>query len=149
VADAVEIVIGSTERERLVLRVLGRSHPGATDYWDGNWVRVHARVTVGMFAGEVSCDLRTEELMDFRAQLARLYESVEGDAAFATMEGWLTLDLHGDHSGHVRVDGELFDRAGRMGNALRFSVQIDQSYLPPILAALVEVEAHWPIQGRP
>jgi hypothetical protein len=93
-----------------------------------------------MFAGEVSCDLRTEELVDFRAQLARLYESLEGDAAFATMEGWLTLALHGDHSGHVRVDGELFDRAGRMGNALRFSVQVNQSYLPPIRAALVEVE---------
>jgi hypothetical protein len=149
VAEAVEIVIGGTEFERIEVAITGPPYPAATDYWDGNWLRARISANVGGFVGEVRCDMRTEEFARFRQQLERLYEEVEGDAEFSTLEYWLTLRVHGDGPGHVHVDGELFDRVGRMGNCLRFELEIDRTYLPPIIDALAEIESRWPIKGRP
>ena len=148
-AEAVEIVIGGTESERIGLSISGPLYSDATDYWDGNWLRAHIGATVGGFVGEVRCDMRTEEFARFRQQLERLYDDVEGDAELSTIEYWLTLRVDGDGLGQVHVDGELFDRVGRMGNSLRFGLDIDRTYLPPIIDALAEIESRWPIKGRP
>jgi hypothetical protein len=36
-----------------------------------------------------------------------------------------------------------------MGNELRFRLQLDQTYLPAIIDSLLEVEAAFPILGKP
>ncbi len=96
-----EVAVRCESEECLTISLLGRSHPGATDYWDGNWVRANVKVKAGGFRGSVGGDLRTEELARFLAQLGRLQESLRGTAEFATMEEWLSLRVSGDGKGHM------------------------------------------------
>src|SRR3954454_9303348 len=86
-----EVTIRCEGGELLAITLLGRSHPGASDYWDGNWVLAAVKVQAGGFRGSVGGHLRSEELADFRNQLARLQESLRGTAEFATMEEWLSI----------------------------------------------------------
>ena len=71
VAGLVTIEVGGHERERILLNVLGRSHPDATDYWDGNWLRTSIEARVGGFTAAFGADLRTDEFERFRSALQR------------------------------------------------------------------------------
>jgi hypothetical protein len=78
-----------------------------------------------------------------------LYESLAGEAALESMEQWLTLRVVVDRLGHVAVLGEVRDHPGS-GNTLTFFVDgLDQTHLPPILAALRDVEVAFPVVGAP
>ena len=63
------IRIGGERSEFLAITILGRSHPDARDYWDGNWVRASVELAAGGFRGEVGGDLRTEELASFHRRI--------------------------------------------------------------------------------
>jgi hypothetical protein len=80
------IRIGSGSDEFLVLTLHGRSHPGSTDFWDGNWIDCTAEAAAGAFRGRLDRSLRADELDRFREQLARLHETLAGEAVFETME---------------------------------------------------------------
>lgn len=148
--DIIEIVIGQTEYERVTIRVLGRMHPGADDFWDGNWLITPLTARVGAFRADVegrpAAGLRGDELKSFRQELQTLYERLDGRAELRSLEGWLSLDLVGDGVGHIRVEGEMQDRAGE-GNRLSFRLELDQTFLPPIIESLRAVEATYPLLG--
>lgn len=48
----------------LTIAVIARSHPGATDYLDGDWVGASIDVQPGGFRGSVHGHLRAEEVAD-------------------------------------------------------------------------------------
>jgi hypothetical protein len=148
VAEPVTIEVGGNDRERISLAILGRSHPGATDYWDGNWVRASVEARVGGFTAAFGADLRTDELDRFRSELRVLYETLAGEAVFETLEGCVAFRFVGDGQGHIRVEAELRDEPG-VGNRLRCELELDQTYLPPIMAALDTALGHWPVVGNP
>ena len=132
----------------LRIRVVGRMHPGATDFWDGNWLVSPIDLVVGGFTGRAAAGLRSEELLRLREGLEMLYESLEGEATLESMEDWLHLTCRGDGRGHVEVLGTLVDQPG-VGNKLTFSLQTDQSFLPELIASLRKVESSYPVMGRP
>jgi hypothetical protein len=84
-------------------------------------------------------------LRPFRAALERLYETLDGDATFRPdWEGSLVLLLHGDGLGHVSVKAEACPNPGT-GPWLRFELpDVDQTYLPPMIDALRELEVQFP-----
>jgi hypothetical protein len=129
------IRIGGELAEFLAITILGRSHPDARDRWDGNWVRAAVEVAAGGFRGEVGGDLRAEELASFHRDIARLTESIAGDARFTTMEDWLSIVVIGDRHGHVELTCEVCDQAG-VGNTLAFRLALDQTYLRPMVDQL-------------
>ena len=142
------VVIGGSERERVSIHVLGRMHPGASDYWDGNWLVSPIEVAVGGFTGRIGAGLRTEELRTFREGLEVLYEALEGEARLDSMEDWLSLTCRGTGLGHVDVAGSARDEPG-VGNELNFHFSIDQTYLPSIIDSLKDLEDTFPVLGRP
>jgi hypothetical protein len=148
VADEVEVILGDSERERIKLTVLGRSHPSCTDYWDGNWLRTDVAVQVGGFSGRYVADLRAEEFRSFKDEVNNLYSALDGEAAFTTMEGQVSLLLRGDGLGHVSVKAELLDAAG-IGNRLHCEFGVDQTYLPALIDSLEAIDAAWPVLGQP
>jgi len=141
-----EITIGGPSRELLRITISSRSRPHDSDYWDGNWVNAEVEVNAGGFRGQARGNLRAEEFLGFRDEVAALAKSLEGAASFTTMEGWLRIGLKGDGKGHVAVEGELLDEPG-IGNVLTFHLALDQSYLPGLLAELSEVVASFPVRG--
>src|SRR5437870_411567 len=96
-----EVTINCKDGDFLTITLLGRSHPGATDYWDGNWLSASLGVAAGGFRGSVSGYLRAEEIAQFHEQFVRLQESLRGTAEFQTMEGWLSIRVTADGKGHM------------------------------------------------
>jgi len=145
--DEIEVAFGGGKHERVCLTVLGRSHPGSSDFWDGNWLRTSVDVAVGGFTGRFAADLRAEEFRSFNEELSKLYRTLEGHARFETLEGQVSMTLMGNGMGHVALQAELRDRAGT-GNRLRLEFATDQTYLPGIIESLDAVDAAWPVQGQ-
>jgi hypothetical protein len=141
------VVVGASDA-RVEVKPLSRSHPGASDYWDGNWIDCLVTATAGAFRGEVAACLRAEELAGFRRDLERLYRDLEGRGGFKSMEEWLTIELVGDGRGHFKGPCRLRDRAGH-GNLLLFDVELDQSEIPAMLTQLRRIEAEFPVIGNP
>jgi hypothetical protein len=131
---------------RVEVKPLVRSHPGATDYWDGNWIDCVVAATAGGFRAEYTACLRAEELAGFRRDLERLHRELEGRGGFKSMEDWLTIEVVGDGRGHFKGPCRLRDRAGN-GNMLLFEVEFDQTDIPTMLEQMRRIEAHFPIIG--
>jgi hypothetical protein len=135
--------LGGQEREFVDVTVKGRSHPKATDYWDGNWLRSEVRVVAGGFRGAFEADFRAEEFARFLKELEALYASLRGAAVFATLEEQLRLELDGDGRGHIAVRGQARDQAGT-GHQLLFRLQLDQTMLSAVLDDLRRLVAAYP-----
>jgi hypothetical protein len=105
-----EIAVGDPAGDHLSIRVLGRVHPGADDFWDGNWLATPIEVTVGGFQGTVGASLRAEELQAFRDALKGLHSELKGEAVLESMEKWLTLRIAATSRGRLEVQGTLLDR---------------------------------------
>jgi hypothetical protein len=144
--DLLEIVIGSGSAE-IRMRPMVRSHPGATDYWDGNWIDTELSVRAGAFRGTWMACLRAEELLGFRRDLERLHRDLKGVGGFRSMEEWLNLRLEGDGRGHFGASAVALDRAGH-GNRLEFEFMMDQTEIPPIVTSLRAVEERFPVIGE-
>ena len=144
-----QVVVGTLNGDHIAIRVVGRMHAGADDYWDGNWLVTPIDVVVGGFRGTVFAGLRAEELRSFYEALSQVYESLQGEASLSSIEGWLTLQLGVDLAGHVKASGQVVDQPG-IGNELSFKIEgLDQSDVPAIIAALDEVMTFFPVIGTP
>ena len=137
--------IGQSERDRIEVEVLGYERPRSGDYHDDNWLHVLVSVTAGAFAGAFNAAFLTEELVVFRGELARLYQSLSGEATFSTLEEQLHLRVSGNGRGEIRVVGSATDMAGT-GNRLEFHFELDQTHLASSFSGLNEVIDTYPIR---
>ena len=142
-------MVGSRGGDAVEIRVSGREFPDATDYWDANWLVAPVDVVVGGFRASIRAQLRAEELARFRSGLERLYETLEGEALLESIEEWITLRVVCLPTGQLDVEGDVTDSPG-IGNRLTFAIDgLDQTYLPPAIAALREIESRYPVIGAP
>lgn len=139
--------IGLLGADHLTITVLGRMHPEQDDFWDGNWLISPITVAVGGFTGSVAAGLRIDELAAFRRGLEKLHADLDGEARLDSMETWIHLSATADDRGHITVKGDVMDRPG-IGNTLSFELELDQSYLPDIIAALASIEQRYPVLGQ-
>ncbi len=143
-----EVAIRCEGGDFLTLTLLGRSHPGAADYWDGNWVRAAVEVKAGGFRGSVGGEFRAEELALFHDQLARLHQSLRGTAEFATMEQWLSIRVTADGRGHMEFRCALRDQPG-IGNTLDCTLATDQTFTRSTVRDLGTAVQAFPVIGKP
>jgi hypothetical protein len=134
---------------RLVLRVLGYERPAFDTGSDANWVTGEAELTAsstGSFSGRHGVSLRTEELADFRDQLAKVVQNLDGSATLRHLEDQFgcTITLRrgsGEFEGFVRE---------HVGAELRVSgLRTDQSYLQESLRAFDALVREFPVKGDP
>jgi hypothetical protein len=140
--------IGREHDDYLVVNVLRRAHPQATDYWDGNWVTSRVTIAAGGFRGEYPADFRTNEFASFRDQLRNAYDTLVGSAVFRPMEPWLFIDVKGDGKGHFRAECRAADEPG-IGNTLAFEIALDQTDMPEILRTLDALCEAFPVIDPP
>src|SRR6266481_9165431 len=122
-----EIVVGDPPGDHLALRVLGRLHPGADDFWDGNWLATPIKAAVGGFQATVGASLRADELQTFRDALKGLHSALNGEAVLESMEKWLTLrrfswiaQPRGRLTAWTVVSSEPVARSGKWSLSLAF-----------------------------
>jgi len=144
--------LGGGEPEYLEVRIHARSRPAATDYWDANWLEAEVEIVAGPWRGAYRAALRADEFGDFRRQLDHLYDEIDAPPArFEAMEPWLRFEVkRSDRAGHVEVRGkaqrEPFFEAH---NVLFFALDLDQTYLPPAIQGLRNIEMAYPVIGSP
>jgi hypothetical protein len=130
-----QVHIGSEADNHVAIRVLGK--PESRDAWE--FVNAEIDVQAGFWRGTYRASLQATDFPPFRQQLQAIYDWKGNSAAFTTIEGWLTLNLTADRLGHVHLDGTATDYPGT-GNTLTFHLDLDQSYLPQIIAELESIE---------
>jgi hypothetical protein len=127
--------------------IRGRELENATDYWDGNWLRVTARC--GSAGAEVWAEgpiLHLAELQGWLAQLKELERTLNGCAELSCMEPNLSARLElTDGRGELVVNITPDHLAEKHG----FTFAIDQSYLQELASALERVLERLPIRGKP
>jgi hypothetical protein len=144
VAATIEVLIGDSSAQHVLIRPLSRSHPGLFDECDGNWIVCELEIASGGFRGSFRADLRSEEFSAFLEQAQGLVHTLEGSASLTTMEGQIAVFLTGNGKGTIRVHGEAIDEAGGV-NRLQFAFDIDQTYLGPICQSLEHLLAAFPL----
>jgi len=142
-----EIHIGQSEHEFILLDVISRSYPNTNDFYDGNWLNINLVVKAGCFNGTVTNQIRADELASFQAKLAKLYKSLSGSVKFLTLEGWLSFEIAGDGKGRFSCIGKVADEFGH-GNVLNFKLYLDQTFLPEILNGLEKVTSAFPVRDK-
>jgi hypothetical protein len=146
VAATIEILIGDSSAQHVLIRPLSRRHPGLFDEWDGNWIDCELEIAAGGFRGSFRAYLRSEEFSAFLEQTQELVQALQGSASLTTMEGQIAVFLTGNGKGTIRVHGEAIDEAGGV-NRLQFAFDIDQTYLGPICQSLEHLLAAFPLTG--
>src|SRR5205823_9919345 len=84
------------------LWVLGRQFPDATDYWDGNWLNVRARVETPSAVADAKGPFVTiPELATFAKELEALHASLVGEAGLRCMEPDLEIAIRSGSRGQM------------------------------------------------
>ena len=130
------------------IELVGRAHPEQQDYWDGNWLRTRVKVRAGGFRGEFEPELRAEEFARLRDGVRVCLTDLRGTFVFEALEGQLEITAKGDGLGHFRAECRAEDVAG-IGNELTFTIDLDQTYLPPLASQLDAALKAFPVLGHP
>jgi hypothetical protein len=134
--------IGTNAGDHVIVEIDGR--PDEHDDWLAATVSVHA----GAFSATIDATLVTCDFPRFRTQLEALYKTLTGSAVFETIERQLDISCVGNERGGIVVVGIVQDRVGN-GNELKFRLDIDQTYLPRIIAELYGIESEFPNKIHP
>ncbi|MFC1853746.1 hypothetical protein ACFL27_26480 [candidate division CSSED10-310 bacterium] len=131
----------------LKIWIHGRQFPDCDDYWDGNWLNVTA------FCGTAEACVWTgghiihlSEISHFRIGAARLYQEISGEAELPCLEPELAVELKSQDLGHIEMIVNITPDS--VSQAHRFIFNIDQSYLPPLIADCDEILEKYPLVGE-
>ncbi|PKV90809.1 hypothetical protein ATK30_1560 [Amycolatopsis echigonensis] len=140
------VTFGAPRGDRLVIAVHGRMHPGADDFWDGNWLVSPIEIVSGGFTARLDAGLRANELREFRQQLAACPES-GGSARLTSLEDWLDLTVTVAADGRVEAEGvAVADHSS--GNRLLFRLEeLEYAQLAEVVAGLTAIEKAYPVLG--
>jgi hypothetical protein len=125
-----EILIGSAS-EGVTIAVRDGQSPRQSE----GWVEGEVTLKVAAWSGRYAAQFLEDDLHEFAAGLRKIVEAASEPALFSSADGYLDLKLTRDELGRVAVTGEAWDTP-RWGTHVEFAFEIDQTYLPPILASL-------------
>ena len=129
----------------LTLWIHGRQFPDASDYWDGNWLRVTAYATSPdsrvRTHGSV---LHLSEVVQLMRGCEQLYETLEGRAGLDCMEPNLGVELTARGGGHIGVRVSI--TPDHLGESHEFLGEIDQTYIPGVIAACRRILERLPVR---
>jgi hypothetical protein len=126
------VTLGSAQYGHLRFE-LGRPYVDDPEPYRGVPTKVVFKL--GGFEGAFAATLYTTELKSLLGDLRNLYDTLSGPVSFDTLEGQVRFTATVDPTGHVNIAGQLMDVAGT-GNELKYFLSLDQSFLPPAIAAL-------------
>ncbi|MGT2438730.1 WapI family immunity protein [Bradyrhizobium betae] len=129
------------------LWVFGRQFPNATDYWDGNWLNVRARIEApGAVVQAQGSFVFAPDLASFTQQLETLYAALAGEARLRSLEPNLEITIQCGTGGHVAA--KFMITPDHMTQSHEFEFYLDQTYLGPLLDGCRNVLLRWPVRPQ-
>src|SRR5256885_7728040 len=93
----------------LQIWVHGRQYPNATDYWDGNWLRITAHCgTHGADVWTTGAILNLPAVVSWLAELEHLNHSLTGSARLVPLEPELSGKLTAGELGHISMEVVIY-----------------------------------------
>ena len=123
-----------------------RQFPGASDYYDGNWLNMRARMEAP--GATVKCGgsiLMTTDVDQFRKELESLSATLTGEATLSSFEPELKVTLRGQQLGHIEAEVEI--APDHLSQFHRFTLDLDQSYLPALITGCEAILERFPVVG--
>ncbi len=132
----------------LQIWIHGRQFPDATDYWDGNWLRITAHCgTHGADVWTSGPILNLPALVGWLAELEELNRSLTGEANLVPSEPELSVALTAGELGHISMKVEITPDNMTQEHTFRFD--LDQSFLGPVIASCRKIVKDYPVRGTP
>ncbi len=100
--------------------------PEAVSDMDKNMISTKITVKTTAFSGEYKAELMTVDFEKFKQELKLLYQNLEGQANFACLERYLSINVKGDGIGHFTAECIANDKPWLDDNELRFKFCFDQ-----------------------
>ena len=127
--------------------VLRYENDAAQNVNDANWLSCHVAVAGPRCRIETAAAFTTHEIKDFTESLRRAVQTLDGTAAFETMEQALTLRIQVSKSGTAKVAGVLrVDEVWTVN--VSFAFESDQSFLQDTVRQLDAIGRVFPPKGR-
>lgn len=140
-----ELMLGTANDHHLMVKIEGRTLPRQQNYIDGNWLRAKIRAKAGGFTGDVKANLRTEAFVRFRQQLSHLHAGMLAEAAFKSMENWLTITMKVDKSGQMITECSIQDPF-KVEGSLTFKLPaVTLEHVPAIIQTLDTIITTFPV----
>ena len=140
----VKFAIGLTEKERLEITVMGYACETYNNDYDANWLNASTSIVTGGFEGRITLMILAPELSLFASRISKLYEQLDGEAEFKTMEDQLYIKCRGDGLGHIAVTGYIRDAIGTGYNTLNYELALDQTQLKRTIDEFDKVLKEYP-----
>jgi hypothetical protein len=132
--------------EGLSIWALAREFPNSEDYWDGNWITIHALVEAPGARVDVQGPwLRSDEVERFLIQLEALNRELKGVAELACVEPTLSVKVTCDLLGHVETVVEI--TPDQLVQSHRFSFSSDQTYLASAMKGCRGILTKYPVKN--
>jgi hypothetical protein len=130
------------------LWIHGHEFAEATDFWDGNWLRVTAHCGASGASVWVNGSILTAaELADWIRASKKLNESLSGEARLECMEPNLSVLLQAEgRAGHIRM--VVHSTPDHLMQKHKFEFEIDQSHLPDFIRAGRKILDRFPVRGE-
>ena len=126
--------------------VHGREFPQATDYWDGNWLKVTAYCAApGAGVWVKGPILHLSEVVGLLRGCESLYENLAGRALLDCREPYLRVELAAARGGRIGVT--VLITPNHLEQFHRFQTELDQTYLPAIITACRRLLEQYPLRG--
>jgi hypothetical protein len=124
---------------------LGRLPSPTPDPW---WVdEIVCRVEVGGgITAELNGQIPSRNLASFVEDLERCYDTLAGRAQLDGSDMGFVLELQMTARGHVEIETRLFS-PGKWYGELSAQSDVDQSYLPPLVAACRRILERFPVRA--
>ena len=131
----------------LRIRVHGRQFPDARDDWDGNWLDVTAQCDDnGASVVARGPILHLSELERWRREAEKLFEALAGEARLDCREPNLSVLLKAASLGQITMDVSI--TPDHLAQKHWFRFEIDQSYLPSLIAQCRTILEAYPLRGE-
>ncbi len=125
---------------------LGREFDASHDYWDGNWIRIYARVDAPGSCVELSGPwIRSDEIKAFAEQLALVHRDLRGSAELECTEPMIGARVVCGTRG--QIDVTIDATPDHLNQSHRFEFSIDQTYLAETLAGCRRLLDRFPVKG--
>lgn len=142
--DAPSIVVGP-----LKIWIADYQYPDAQDYDDANWVFATARCEgCGSRVEATGAFIHLSELKKWKEDLMTFQCTLKGRVDLPTMEPTLTIKIEGQKSNTGQLNCEVCLTGEHLRELHRYSLDIDQSYLPTLLAQVAAVLREFPIRNE-
>jgi hypothetical protein len=135
-----QILFGQEDGAHVLVRIGSvEADPMFPDY---RGVSMNVQIVAGTFRAHSAPFAYFSDFSRFETEMHALERSLSGRATFAPQDNEFEVTLIGDGLGHIAITGFLAENAHHdSGSVLRFNMSMDQTFLPPILAALREFVA--------